>query len=229
MIPISDWPADRTPDKDQEAVKIASATAVTAAALILLLAPPAPAQEVRVGVVQAWPDHELLGSPLGVSLAVEDEIIDRVGLRIGVEASGDDFRSLGSTCVGLVPPGMDCSAEPREERARIRSIALSVPLSVASTRWIGLRLVPGLRTTWLDSDQTGLESGRTRTAEKSMYGYEIGAEATMPIDAWPLQIHLSGAIGELRPYREDLLVDGYSPFEDAVGFRWLQLGVSLLP
>ena len=196
--------------------------------LTLLVAPAGLAQELRVGALQAWPDHDLLGSPRGLSVAVGTRLLDRVGVRLGFESYGDDFQSLGSTCVGLIPPNVDCSGELRSEQARMRAVALATPLSLVSIERLQLSLVPGLRTAWIKSDQVGTQSGRTRNAEKAMYGYEIGAEAIVPVSRLPLQFHLSGHVGALHPYRDEALIDGYSPFEQGFGFSRLQVGLSLI-
>jgi hypothetical protein len=42
--------------------------------LTLLFAPAGLAQELRVGALQAWPDHDLLGSPRGVSVTVGGQV-----------------------------------------------------------------------------------------------------------------------------------------------------------
>lgn len=181
-----------------------------------------------MGAIQLWPDHDLLGSPRGLSVAVGTHVLDHVAVRLGFESYGDDFQSLGSTCVGLIPPNVDCSGEPRREQARMRAVALATPLSLVSIERLHLSLVPGLRTAWIESDQVGTESGRRRGAEKVMYGFEIGAEAVVPVSRLPFQFHLSGHVGVLHPYRDETLIDGYSPFEQGFGFGRLQIGLSLI-
>lgn len=194
----------------------------------LLCAPAGLAQELRVGAVQAWSDHDLLGSPRGLSVAVGTHLLDHFGIRVGFESYGDDFQSLGSTCVGLIPPNVDCSGELRREQARMRAVGLATPLSLVSIERLQLSLVPGLRTAWITSEQVGTESGRRRRAEKVMYGYEIGAEAVVPVSRLPLQFHVSGHVGALHPYQDETAEDGYTPFEQRFGFNRLQIGLSLI-
>jgi hypothetical protein len=186
------------------------------------------AQELRVGALQAWPDHDLLGSPRGLSVAVGTPLLGRVGVRLGFESYGEEFQSLGSTCVGLINPDGDCAEERRREHARMRAAVLATPLSLPSIGKLELRLVPGLRTVWVKSDRVGISSGRTLKAEKRMNGYEIGLEAGVPVPRLPLQIHVGGHVGTLQPYRDETVVDGYSPFEQGFGFRRLQIGISLI-
>lgn len=196
--------------------------------LVVLATPPAAAQELRVSALKMWPDHDLLGSPHGLGLAASARPFGRAGIRFGVEVSRDDFDSFGSTCVGLIPPDVDCSGEPRREEARVRTLSLTVPVTVASSGRLRLDLLPGLRTAWLESEQTGTVSGRTRSAEKAMYGYELGAEAGMAtVRRGALRIHLSGHVGTLEPYREEIVADGYTPFERRIDYWRLQLGLSL--
>jgi hypothetical protein len=113
----------------------------------------------------------------------------------------------------------------------MRAVALATPVSLVSIEGLQLSLVPGLRTAWVKSDQVGTENGRTLQAEKAMYGYDIGAEAVVPVSRLPLQLHLSGHVGALRPlrpYREVAVTDGYTPFEEGFGFSHLQIGLSLI-
>lgn len=181
-------------------------------------------QEVRLHASQEWASHPLLGTPVGVGVGVNVPISARAGALVGLEFSGDEFRSTGSTCVGLIPPDMDCSPEPRDERARMWGLGLSVPVTLVRAQVFSVNMVPGVRTAWVRSDQEGVESGRVREASKMMYGYEIGAEAVVRVPTLRGALFLSGHVGQLRPYRDETLVDGYSPFESGIGYRRVRLG-----
>lgn len=188
----------------------------------------APAQDLHVGVTQMWPGHELLGDPLGIDVAVAGQPFERIGVRAGVEIYRDDFRSVGSTCVGLIPPGVDCSDEARRDETDVTVLWLTVPVVVASAGRVELALLPAARTAWVESVQVGLESGRTRAADKSMFGYEVGVEAAVaPIANRSLRLRLSGHAGGPHPYNEEIVADGYTPFNDRIGVLRARLGVSL--
>ena len=76
-----------------------------AVVLLLLLSTPAlHGQEIRVGATFAWPDHDLLGHPVGGAVAAGIRVNRVIGLRFGYERARDRFESYGSTCVGLIPP-----------------------------------------------------------------------------------------------------------------------------
>lgn len=191
----------------------------------LAAASPASAQGPRVSTSLGWPDHPLLGHPLGIGVGLDVPIVPRVALRLGFEFSGDDFRSTGSTCVGFIPPGADCAPELREEKARMRTLNAALPVVLASVGEVRLDIVPTFQTTWLTSRQVGAESGRDLEASKRMYGYGIGVEAVWQSFRMPVALFLGGYLGRLRPWEDERLLDGYSPFETDIQVRRIELGL----
>ena len=202
-------------------------TLVRVIILILLFAPASLAQELRVGAHQTWMNHDLLGSPRGISIAVGVPVFVGVGLRLGYESYGDEFQSFFSTCAGSITPEDDCPFEPRNEQARVSGLAFAVPVRVLSGEPLQLNLVPTLRRVRIRSDVLGFRTGRTLEAEKEMHGYGIGVEAVAPVSGLPLRFHLSGSVGSLRPNQVVLVDDGYQPFEEEIRHGDIQIGFSL--
>lgn len=193
----------------------------------LIAASPVAAQDLRVGGVQAWVGHDLLGNPRGIQAELGVPLTARVAVRIGHGRYADDFVSIGSTCVGLIPPWRDCTAEPRDDRARMHEFALSVPVTVLSAPRLRLDVVPSGRTVRLESEQLGLESGRALSAEKRMFGLALGAELVgAPLRDGPLRLHVGGNVGLLHPYEHTVVADGYTPFEETIRLAWIQVGLS---
>jgi hypothetical protein len=120
---------------------------ITSASIILsVLASASSAQEIGLSILRAWPDHELLGRPTGGSVSFAVVPIERVAIRISYERYQTEFESFGTTCSGLIPPGLDCSDEVRSEDAQMRAWVLSIPAALVTVDRLQLRVVPGYRT-----------------------------------------------------------------------------------
>ena len=196
-------------------------------AVLACLPPGARAQEVRVDGVVAFTDHDLLGTPAGFGASLTVHPHARVGVRAAYERMEDDFGSFGSTCVGLVPPGQDCSGEPRSDASTVRAIGLAAPVRVWAGERALLSVVPGVRWVRVGSDQRGQRTGRVRAAAKDMFGVEAGVEVTgVLLPRWPLRVHVAGHAGTAAGESETV-ADGYTPFNGDVAFARLHLGVSL--
>ncbi len=199
---------------------------------LLALATPVPAeaQDIRVGAVQTWPDHALLGAPLGISVSAGWRAYPVIGVRIGYEAAWDEFSSFGSTCVGLIPPEgiKECGGEPRQESATLSAWEISVPLTVLQRDRLRLEVAPGFRLAHLNSDQTGEETGRRRSARKDMSGFDAGIDLLIqPLSSNLLTIFLGAHTTMFNRYQEEQIADGYTPFEEDVSVTRVTLGLSL--
>jgi hypothetical protein len=189
----------------------------------------ASAQEYRVGASKNWTTHGLLRDPAGLSLGVGFPIRDRLGIRIGYEWSGQDFQSFGSTCVGLANPEADCAGETRDDQARMNTLMVSVPVLVYEWQRIVVDLIPRAQLSKTSSVQTGTRTGRSRSADKSMAGVGLGAEVRIPVSArWPIHANLTGSVAWLEPLRNELIVDGYTPFDTGVRVSKLEAGLAVI-
>ena len=187
----------------------------------------ASAQEVRVSALHAWPHHPRLGQPQGIGLEFGVPLYRRIGLRVGYEQSGDDFDSFAGTCVGLVSETDDCADELRNEEARLRAFAVSVPVAVLAADWLRLSIVPGFRTLKVESDLVGSRTGRRLSAAERFSGLQLGGDAAIaPVQRWPLRLHLAYYIAQLDG-DPAVIVDGYNAFQKNLNVDVLQLGVSL--
>lgn len=184
------------------------------------------AQELRVGVGHAGSDHELLGSPLSLGAGLGARATPWLRVRFGVQHAWDDFTSSGSTCVGLVFPGEDCGPELRSEVASITATALSL----AFTQSFGpgeIGLVPSLRRMRMRSLQTGATTGRRRQAEKVVYGIGVGLEGQVYLLKRPaIAVHFSATSASHPWFEQELIADGYTPFEDGVQLQWFEVGLT---
>jgi hypothetical protein len=199
--------------------------------LALLLATPAlRAQDVQVTAVRIASAHDLLGTPLGVEIAMDVPAAKGVALRISVGSAWDNFHSFGSTCVGLLFPGqeLDCEGENRAESSRVLSASVGVPLSRPVGPRVRLSLIPEIRRLWLRSEQVGQRSGRARRATKNVTGLGVGGEVhVQPVAGAPVWLVLGGSLDDFVWYPDEYVADGYAPFEQDLSSARVSLGVSV--
>ena len=204
----------------------------TLAALLVSLALTAPqlAQgqvELRLDLMRVYADHDLLGAPTVLGVSIGTRLTRRVGVRLGLQHGGDDFSSAGTTCVGLVFPDADCGPEARAEESTISALVLGVPVT-GSLAWGRVAFVPELRRLVMKSRQEGSASGRVRSAEKVAWGLGLGGELEVFVwDRPRIGLHV-GVHSAVHPwFDEEIIADGYTPFEETVHLTWLELGVTL--
>jgi hypothetical protein len=198
-------------------------------ALLLSVAASSGAQEVRLGSVYSRPDHDLLGSPLGVSFSAGVRLHRLIGFRVGYERSRDSFSSFGSTCVGFIQPEMetDCADEARRERSGLNALVLSIPVTLHSGKRFEFGVVPGFRRVWIENERTGVVSGRSPSADKDMSGFGVGAEIQVrPLERREVRLYLAAHTTLLSRYEDELEIDGYSPFEQDISLAQLEFGLS---
>jgi hypothetical protein len=202
---------------------------MVSAALLFCTAGAVQGQELRVKAVHLRPDHDLLGNPTGMGLSIGFHPHELVGVQIGFEYALDEFRTVGSTCVGLIPPEMweGCADEPREETATFQAIALTLPVTLLSRDRVQVRVLPAYRRSWMESDRRGVESHRVLSAEKRMSGFGIGGEVLVrPFLARRLWLHAGAHASTLNQFEDELELDGYSPFEKEFPLAQFEIGIS---
>lgn len=188
------------------------------------------AQELRVGVARVGSDHDLLGTSTALGASIGAPLTSRLGVRLGLQRGRAEFTSVGTTCVGLVAPDEDCSPELRSEESTTTSVFVSLPLTVASLGWGEVSLVPGVRCLAMDSRQEGTSGGRVRAADKVAWGFEFGAELDYRVWTRPaVALHVGAHLATHPWFEEEIIADGYTPFERSVGLTWLEIGMSVHP
>lgn len=187
----------------------------------------AQAQELRLGVARVHADHHLLGTPTVLDASIGAGLGPGVGVRLGIQHGGDEFSSVGTTCVGLILPGADCAGEARREESTISALFVRLPVT-GSLGWARVGFVPELRRMVMKSRQEGMASGRVRAAEKVAWGVGLGGELDVFVwDSPRVALHV-GVHSAMHPwFDEEIIADGYTPFETTVHLSWLELGVAV--
>lgn len=195
----------------------------------LASARPAQSQELRIGVARVHADHDLLGTPTVLDASIGAGLTPRVGVRLGIQYGGDEFSSVGTTCVGLVFPGADCGGEARREESTVSALFVRLPVtgSLGSAR---VGFVPEVRRLAMKSRQEGTASGRVRSAKKVAWGLGLGGELDVFVRDRPSVALHAGVHAAMHPwFGEELIADGYTPFEGSVSLVWVEVGMSVRP
>lgn len=193
----------------------------------LAAARPAQAQELRIGVARVHSDHDLLGAPTVLDASIGTNLRPGVGVRLGVQHGGDEFSSVGTTCVGLISPGADCDGEARREESTLSTLFVRLPVT-SSLGWARVGFVPEVRRLVMKSRQEGTASGRVRSAQKVAWGLGLGGELDVFVSDSPRVALHAGVHAAMHPwFDEEIIADGYTPFETTVYVTWLELGVTV--
>lgn len=184
------------------------------------------AQEVGISVARVGSDHDLLGTSTALGASIGAQLTSRLGVRLGLQHGRAELSSFGSTCAGLVPPDQNCDAELRSETSTTTAVFVSLPLTLASLGRGEVRLVPGVRRLAMDSRQEGTSSGRARSADKVAYGFELGAELAYRVWSRPaVALHVGAHLANHPWFEEEIVADGYTPFEQSVRLPWVEVGM----
>jgi hypothetical protein len=187
---------------------------------------PARAQSLGVRAVGADLRHQVLGGLFGAAL-VGTVPLGSAGTELvlaGEHLKGRSNR-IGVPCAGLIEPGT-CGPEQLRDYATASSLAAGVSGRIAGSGRLALSAGGRLVAMHLRTRTRGLDSGRELSANKTMGGAEVGLEgAWHPWGNTPLALVTGAAVGWQSPVRNEVLLDGYTPFEQ--GFRvaraWLGL------
>lgn len=188
------------------------------------------AQELGIGVARVGSDHDLLGTSTALEASIGTRLTSGLDVRLGLQHGRANFSSFGSTCVGLVSPDQDCDSELRSEESTTTTVFVSLPLTLASFGWGAVSLVPGVRRLAMDSRQEGTSSGRARAADKAAYGFELGAELAYRVWSRPaVSLHVGAHLATHPWFEEEIIADGYTPFERSVRLPWVEVGMHVRP
>jgi hypothetical protein len=197
------------------------------AALAIAAAPALPAQSVGLGVVWLAADHELIHDLTGVELRVGSSVVgSRLAVRLGFGRLAGDQERLGSTCVGIVP--VECGTESIHDETRFTRGRGEVSVILLQHGRSSLGLVGGLVVGYLKSDSHGLTSDERLSAEKTVWGADIGGEGRWFFSSSvPIALEAGYSFGGLHPASNVQVADGYAPFEQSFGTRRLRVGAAV--
>jgi len=195
------------------------------AALAIAVAPPLAAQSIGVSVLRLDTDHWLVHDLTGVELRIGTPTVgNRLGIRFGLGRLTGDQERTGSTCSGLVEPGM-CPPEPLHDETRFTRGRGELSFALLQHGRSSLGVVAGLDVGHIRTDTHGLTSGAHVTADKNLWGPDIGAEARWFFSsAVPIGVEASFAIGGYNPATNTAIADGYAPFERSFSVKRLRAG-----
>lgn len=207
-----------------------SAVAVLSITLALTLPLPAYAQGGVSVLYVAADDHRLLGDALtGLTGRLLVPFGDRWSFRARAERAWGEAHRIGIACAGLILPGT-CSSEPIVDNSRLTTVAAGLGLRLF--RWQGLvaELAGNLGFAWVKADSHGQTSGRSLSADKSLWLREVGVDLSWsPFARLPLALEAGVTTGRYAPREKFEIIDGYTPFEDAFRVDRIRIGVAWRP
>ncbi len=210
------------------ALVVRTLLATTAIGFLTLSPTGAVAQVGRISAVVAAPRHDLMVDPLvGASALVALPIGEgRRVLRVQGERVVGDARRTGVPCSGLAEPGT-CSPEPVSDDARMTTVAFGLGFALLRGARLDAQLTADLRIGSIHADTRGLVSGRELSAGKSIWGGDLGLQASWsPWARMPLALEGGFTLGALRPMVREEIVDGYTPFNNGFAVRRLSVGAA---
>lgn len=206
-------------------------THLLAAVIVLASSAAASAQSIGVNALSVAADHYLLDKSLqGASVTLRTaERGKAVTFQLEVAHARARSGRIGVPCAGLILPGT-CPPEPLRDNGRLLSAGGGAALRVLRTQRVTVALTADVSAASVRADTRGLSSGATLTAAKTLWGGTLGARAAWtPVNRVPLALEVGGGIGTLAPISEEMVADGYTPFERRFDVRRVHLGVLWSP
>jgi hypothetical protein len=188
-------------------------------------------QSVSVNAIGLDASHFLLGEPLvggGVTLGWSGPRAT-VAFRVGGEWLRGRADHTGTACAGLIEPGT-CLPEQVNDESWLAQGNAGVAVRVLGGGRAALALTADLALASVRADTRGLWSMRSLHARETLWGALVGVETTwLPLPRLPIALDLAANVGGLRPIVSDLLIDGYTPFNDSFRIRLVRVGISWRP
>ena len=203
----------------------------TATRLLLLVALPVTSASAQgMGAHVTWTDlgDPAFAKPIGYGFTVEQPIArSNVRWQLGFDAAFGRHTYQGSPCVGLVEPGQPgCAIQSlhSSENTQAMSLGLRVPLlwsRRASLSLMGDVAIARAATKTRDGTSTDVFSDW-----RMMYRPEVGGEMRFRLTnrkAW--SFNAGYAVGQLRAVRNQVVFDGYGPFDNPLNTKRAWLGI----
>jgi hypothetical protein len=185
------------------------------------------AQRATLGAVFATTSHDLLNGPIGPAFSLATPIGRRVDLSLMVERLESTTDGTGVVCGGLINPDR-CPVEPFQQKGRLSLVSIGAAVHLASTRIVSVSVQPQFLWGRAQTETNGATTGNRLFSEKGQFGFSGGLEVGLfPAPRLPLGVVLGGTFGRLGPIHSDLLLDGYTPFDDWYTVRSAYVGLAL--
>lgn len=186
------------------------------------------AQRADVGLLVLVADHYLLrGALVGPSVDVRVHGHDEAAAYLGIDyVRGTSYRD-GTACAGLVEPGT-CPTERLRDASTVRTIRGGVSTRLFEKGSLAVEGGGNGAVSWIASRTQGLASGRTLSADKAVVGACIALTGLWtPRAQWPFALAVGGEAGDVSPAHDQVILDGYTPFEEGFSVRRLRIGLVL--
>lgn len=185
------------------------------------------AQSIGAQVILAHSDQPLLGDLGGGGVLLIIPLRNpRLSSHLEVERlTGSSYRT-GIVCAGLIDPS-SCPTERMRDAGRSTGAAVGLEYRLVAHAPVTLGVLARLRFADLHTDTRGTETGHQLSADKAVWGGDFGARLRFPSRPnASLSLELGGTIGVLRPIRNEIIYDGYTPFDEHSSMVRLWFGIN---
>ncbi|MEO7998407.1 MAG: hypothetical protein ABI852_13235 [Gemmatimonadaceae bacterium] len=189
------------------------------------------AQSVNISGGRLVADHYLLGSSMrGVGGAMTFRTpVPRLDVQLSLSRYAGTSSRVGVVCAGLVEPGT-CGSEAIHDESTLYLFSVGPSINIVRAQGFTFDVIGQVQGGGVNSDTYGLKTGRSLTANKTLWGVSGGVAAGwQPNLRKPIVFQGSVTAGRLGGIRDNTLVDGYSPYEGkAFSTHQLSIGVAYL-
>lgn len=168
--------------------------------------------------------HTMKGGDISVAFALPKT---RLGVRFSAGHYGSQGSRSGSTCAGLIPPGVDCSPKPLRDDASVSLLTAGLIVGLLQRPGFVLQALGDVGIAALSSEAMPVAGGYGLGARKTDGSASVGMSAAWnPSARLPITLDVSALAGRFTPLRANGAVDGYTPFERGFATRQFRIGLS---
>lgn len=196
----------------------------------LLAIPMTTAMAQGMGAHVSWADLGVpeFAKPLGYGIVIEQPVGQTaVHWQFGFDAGFGRHTFTGTPCSGLVDPNSQlCATQSLHESLNMQAAAFGLRVPVLRGKRAALSLLGDLGIQRIGTKTKNATGDAVRSAWRMMYRPEVGAEARVAPSAnrgfW---LTAGYAVGQVRPFTQQGIADGYAPFENPLDIKRAWLGV----
>ena len=198
--------------------------------LILVVLPAATAAAQGMGAHVTWTDlgDPAFAQPIGYGFTVEQPISrSNVRWQLGFDAAFGRHTYQGSPCAGLVEPGQPgCEIQALHSKEDTQAMSLGLRVPLLWSRRASVSLAGDLAIARVASKTRDGTSTDVFSDWRMMYRPEVGVEARFrPTRTTAWSFNAGYAVGRLRAVRNQVVYDGYGPFDTPLNTKRAWLGV----
>lgn len=196
--------------------------------LLTVCATPLAAQSMGASATLTRVGDGTFGTIPGFNIVLEQPVGTQwLQWHLMFDAAQGSRRYSGSPCVGLIAPGAPgCAVQPLRITTDMESAMLGLRLALLKNRRASLSLVGDIGIGRIGTKTRDASDSVRLKNSRLIYRPEAGVEARIrPMATKSWLLNGGASIGQVRPVRQYVVADGYSPFDVSLSLRRYWLGV----